>query len=107
MPTIEDRILSRAAEYRLNREIAQEFGITKDDVKAHLAAQCVRYGCTNKIGLIRKFLQNPLPALRAVADNPFLPANWSPTLAEVPLREGQGADADDGAGHDPDEEDAA
>lgn len=54
MATLDTRALSpRLAAMRLNREIAQELGVTEDDVRAKLADLCRQYGKANKLGLCR------------------------------------------------------
>ena len=46
-------IAPRLAAMRLNREIAQELGVTEDDVRAKLIDLCRQYRTANKLGLCR------------------------------------------------------
>ncbi|MFP5513306.1 MAG: hypothetical protein ACLGJC_09520 [Alphaproteobacteria bacterium] len=43
----------RLAAMRLNREIAQELGVTEDDVRSKLTDLCRQYRTANKLGLCR------------------------------------------------------
>lgn len=54
MATLDTTTLApRLAAMRLNREIAQELGVTEDDVRAKLIDLCVQYGLSNKRDLCR------------------------------------------------------
>lgn len=54
MATLDTRSLApRLAAMRLNREIAQELGVTEDDVRAKLTDLCRQYRTATKLGLCR------------------------------------------------------